>query len=309
VTFYQGQVKTSPFLPTLQDLPLVGFEQNGKYLPSRFPGADKYALCDNSKELHDRVIRYVDDEVQKGFDGFFVDNTALDPTNHLVCQASHPHLHPGMRGDDAFLALLADVREELHRRKPDAIIISNPFDPATADGLGTGGRSVWDLSDYVLWENYAYTPVIGAKHVYWSKSLIETSLKLSADPKRASKILALSYPANLSEAISSFALARIFGFNWTANLGVDRGGGHWGSFLPEIPFDLAEPVSPIEGSKGPLLHRVFHGAEAYANVGTERQPIELHSGKWYSGGEVQDITRNPTTVYLAPNTGGVWLVR
>jgi hypothetical protein len=313
VTYYQARPKTF-ILPTVEDLPAVGFQQNGKFLPSRFGGKDNYAVCDDSSAVHDRVMQQLADTIKLGYDGIFVDNTSLDPTDKAVCQATHKHLRGNMRGDDAFLALLADVRTELKRQRPNAILVTNPFSPPTADGLGTGkGPSLWALSDYVLWENFLYSPNRAGDHAgNWHRDYIAMAINVTKDNSKRSKLLALSYPLNTDEAVSSFALARIFGFQWTANIGdadqnTQANSGHFGIFLAQVPFQLGDPVGNFDGTLQTLtFHRTFQHGEAWANASAQPMTVRLPRGKLYFSGQQRDVPAS-TTITLPPRSGAVLL--
>jgi hypothetical protein len=314
VTYYQAQ-PGSVAMPTLADLPSVGFQLNGTYLPSRFGGKDKYALCDNAKAMRERAIKEMTDIiVNQGYDGLFVDNTSLDPTNHAVCQASHAHVGPSMRGDDAFLALLAEVRDKLHQLKPDAVIMTNPFDANNADGQGTGGRSLWDLSDYVLWEAFGWTAVYQQPaHSNYSRTFLQQALRTADNPSKAPKVVALSYPTSLQEAIFSYALAKILGFHWTANtgdhqVGVAANGGFWGNFINQVPLELGAPNGGRDGSlDNPVFHRRFQRGEAFANASQKPVSVSVPAGvTLYTGAQAQSISA-PTKINLAPGNGAVWI--
>jgi hypothetical protein len=278
VTYYQS-VLNHPFLKDRQDLANVGFQANGEFEKSAFGGQDNYVLCPNSVELESRVLHFVDTSLQQGFDGYFVDNTFLDPAAHQVCSAGHQHIKVNLPGGRAYLDLLAAVRAKFKAQNPAALIISNPGNPRLAEALASGNPSLWELSDLVLWESYGYTSHRGAQHDRW-KTAIDQSFNLAALPDKSAKLLVLSYPENLAQARFSFAVARIFGFKWTANLGdslqnTDKEGGDFGAFLTNIPFALGEPVGPLPDKTNPLLHRTFQHGEVFANTGTVRQTISL----------------------------------
>jgi hypothetical protein len=276
VTYYQTHFKTA-FLKDQTDLARVGFESRGQSEKSAFGGRDNYVLCPNSIELKARVLNYLEGTLKAGFDGYFVDNTFVDPQAHQVCDASHPHIKPGVQGGRAYLDLLVAIREKMKQQNPSAILVSNPGSGVWADQIASGRPTLWDVSDYVVWESYGYSSLTGANHDRW-KSTIEQSFKYASAPDKASKILTLSYPQNLAEARFAFAIARTFGFTWSANLGENaRGtnekGGHFGVFLNDIPFDVGEPLSPLPDPGSSLLHRTFAHGEIFVNCGKTAQNV------------------------------------
>jgi hypothetical protein len=303
VTYYQS-VLNHPFLKDRQDLPNVGFQVKGEFEKSAFGHDDNYVLCPNSVELKSRVLRFLDTSLQQGFDGYFVDNTFLDPPAHQVCSAGHRHIKENVPGGRAYLDLLAAVRAKLKAQNPAALLISNPGNPRSAEEMAPGNPTLWDLSDLVLWESYGYSASRGAKHDRWN-STIQESLSYAAIPEKSAKLLVLSYPENLAQARFSFAVARIFGFKWTANLGdslqdTAKEGGEFGVFLSDVPFDLGEPLGVLPDKNNPLLHRMFQHGEVFANTGTAPQSISLpKSSRVYVGDRT--IEENaPRTLSLEP---------
>jgi hypothetical protein len=308
VTYYQS-VFNQPFLKDRQDLPNVGFQANGEFEKSAFGKENNYVLCPNSVELKSRVLRSLDTSLQQGFDGYFVDNTFLDPAAHQVCSAGHQHSKENVLGGRAYLDLLAAVRTRLKAQNPAALLISNPGNPRWAEAMADGNPSLWDLADLVLWESYGYTSNRGPRHDSW-KSAIEHSFSYAAMPEKSAKLLVLSYPENLIQARFSYAVARIFGFKWTANLGdsfqnTDKEGGEFGAFLREIPFDLGEPLGTLPDKSNPMLHRMFQHGEVFANTGTSPQPISLpKSSRAYVGDRTIEATA-PRTLSLEPMTAAI----
>src|SRR5215472_4628059 len=129
VTYYQSTFQHA-FLKDRADLPNVGFEVNGTFEKSKFGGQDNYVLCPNSKELESRVLRHVDESLQAGFDGYFVDNTFLSPSAGEVCNAQHAHLSANSTRGQAYVSLIAAVRQKLKSANPTALLILNPGNPA-----------------------------------------------------------------------------------------------------------------------------------------------------------------------------------
>lgn len=309
VTFYQAQM-SSEFLKDQEDLANVGFWSDNAFLPSAFGGTNNYVLCDNSDVMHKRAISFVDETLRKQqFDGLFIDNAYLSPAALRYCSSkSHFHTQPGMRGDDSWLELLSEVRKEAKTISPSALIITNPGNPTAANQLGTGKYSLWDLSDYILWESYGYSSYRDKKHDRWQET-IASSFDLPMAERR--KILALSYPLNGSEALYSFAVAKIFGFEWTANLGeldatTKKDGGHFGAFLPDIPFQLGPSKGPIEGSKSSAsIARAFAKGRAVANISVSSIEVEIPGNtRVYTGDKVSEFLR-PGKIMLSPEAAVV----
>ena len=101
----------------------------------------------------------------------------------------------------------------------------------------------------------------------------------------------LSYPENLTEARFSFAIAKIFGFKWTANLGdslqnTGKDGGEFGAFLNDIPFKRGGDATcgALPDKSQLLLHRTFQHGDVFANTGTSTQSVPLpKSSRVYIG--------------------------
>lgn len=295
ITYYQARFNTA-FLKNRDDLDNVAFRVNGQWVKSAFGGEDNYVLCPNSVELESRVLQFVDKSLQSGFDGYFIDNTFLEPAAHQQCTAQHKHLRRGLTAGEAYVDLVNAVQKRFKSANPAALLIINPGNPATLESIAPTAGSLWDVCDYVLWESYGYSSHRGAQHDRWD-STVQGSIAISHDPLKAAKILALSYPTDLAEARFSFATASVFGFSWSANLGErdeksSRDGGRFGAFLNEIPFNLGKPVGPVPQRPERLLHRTFSNGEVFVNLGSNPQHISVAiRGVIFLGGQrAQKIT-------------------
>ena len=271
VTFYQSKFGTV-FLRDRADLENVGFRTSEGFLPSAFGGKDNFVLCSNSTELARRVLAYVDQTLGRDhFDGLFIDNAYLPPAADDICDAKHQHIVPGARGGSAYVHLLSLITEAAHRR--NATIIVNAGNPRVADGLKIEKQSLWDVADYIVWESYGYSSHVGGDHDRWPATIAQ-SMALASSP-HARQVLALSYPRDRAEALFSFALARAFGFAYSANLGEadlksEREGGHFGVFLHELPTDLGAAESALQAVQGAtVLERRFNNGDVVVNTGSK----------------------------------------
>jgi hypothetical protein len=279
VTFYQA-VLGRAFVHDRADLEQVGFHAPQGFLPSAFGGQDNYVLCSNSAELRRRILAYVDRAIgEEKYDGLFIDNSYLAPATDLVCDARHAHVTPGSKGGPAYIDLISEVYAAVKKRNPAAIIVTNPGNPRGADQLRAGNRTLWDVSDYVLWESYGYSSLLGNGHDRWQATIAQ-SKDVSSSP-HAQKLLALAYPRDAKEALYSFVIARMFGFTFAANLGESdyqgvREGGHFGIFLRDLPLALGVPESAADqrGTPG-ILTRRFSRGEVAANTGSEMWSIKV----------------------------------
>ena len=305
VTFYQGRFG-GPFLKDQADLANIGFWDGQTYLPSIFGGQNNYVLCDNSKVMHDRVMAYASKMLTEShFDGFFVDNTYVPPAARQVCKSKdHAHITPGARGDDAFLELLSEFRALVKKTSPSAVIVTNPGGPTVADRLGTGKLNLWDLSDYVVWESYGYSLYSDQRHDDWKQAL---AMSFTLPSAKRRKILALSYPLNTGEAVYSFAIAKIFDMEWTANVGESQTEGHFGAFTGKVPYDLGSPVGDLQGNPSSnTISRKFSHGEAVANISTAPVKITVPAGyRLYLGDNVSQIQK-ATDVSLPPRTAAIY---
>jgi len=271
VTFYQS-VLGREFLKDRTDLEGVGFHSDGGFLPST--GKDNYVLCSNSHELRGRILAFIDRTIgAEGYDGLFVDNSYLPPAAGLVCDAKHEHVAAGSKGGPAYIDLLSAVYAAVKKRNPAAIIVTNPGNPNWADQLRAGNKTLWDVSDFVLWESYGYTSLLEKSHDRWPATIAQ-SKDVSSSP-HAEKVLALAYPRDAKEALYSFAIARTFGFAFAANLGESdyqssHDGGHFGIFLHDLPVALGAPEPAANQPRSPgVLTRRFSQGEVAANTGSE----------------------------------------
>lgn len=306
-TYYQSTPNTL-LLESLSDLLNVGFQINQQFVASIFPAPNNYVLCPNSAALHQRVQDYVLQAINSQYDGIFVDNTFFDPPAHAICDASHQHIAALVEGGIAFLHLLSEVRKTLKTNNPAGILITNPGDPDWADQIATASPSLWDISDVVVWESYGYTSIQGSQHDVWSDTITKSYRYATTAPDKAAKLLVLSYPQNVTEARYAFAVARFFGFNWTANLGQDQqnttqNGGHFGAFFNDIPYSLGQPVDPLPNATS-VLHRTFQNGEIFINTDSTPQSVTLQPGTIYLGAGTAS-TSSPTTVDLQPRTSAI----
>jgi hypothetical protein len=308
-TFYQSTLGTA-FLHDRADLANVGFHTPAGFLPSAFGGKDNYVLCSNSTELHRRVLAYVEKTVgQDGYDGLFIDNAYLPPARDEACDAKHAHRTPGSKGGPAYIDLLAEVRAAVKKRNAAAILFVNSGNPRDADNLTSGKNSLWDMSDYVLWESYAYSSLLGGAHDRRHNTIVESMTVASSS--HANKVVALAYPRTFPEALFSFAVARAFGFPYAANLGErdyqrEHEGGHFGIFLQDLPSMIGPPESPLRRDNDlRVLQRRFHNGVIVVNTGAESWSLKApQSAVLYSPAGRSEI-RAGAKVAVAPATAVV----
>ena len=298
-SYYQA-IPNSPLLTNTADLANVGFEINHQFVINIFGNpANSYVMCPNSVIFHQRVQQYVQEAINSEYDGLFVDNTFFDPPAHLVCDGAHAHVDPTVEGGRAYLTLLAEVRQTIKAHNPKAILMTNPGDPAWADLMVTGSPTVWDLSDYVLWESWGYTGFTDARHDNWADAIPKSYKVIAKDSENVSKLVMLSYVKSVTEARFAFAVARFFGFNWTANLG--------GTYLNSIPFSLGEPIGTLPGQDS-VLHRAFEHGEVFVNTSAIPQSVTVPAGTLYLGDTTQDAAAS-TVQELQPRTAAIVLFK
>ncbi len=319
VTYYQDTYKdmggvSRTFIRTPEDVSLLALERAGAVQTSAFkqgnPGWN--VLCDNSMDMRQRAFAHANAIVAAGYGGLFVDNAAQ--TAQTCTSHSHQHLQPGQRSDDAYLVLLGDVQKQLKQLAGTSLLIANAGDPAVADQTGTGSNTgaMWSIPDFVLWEGYAYydseDPDAGNTNRDQVATTVQKSLVYGADATKAAKVLALSYPKTQQEALLSFALARIFGFAWTANLGDGQTQGHWGVFGASMPWSIGTPEGNLYMQAG-LLSRRFTNGIAYANTGTASVTLNLpQSGQLVTAAGQSSVSQD-VSVTLEPHAAAVLLAR
>ena len=305
VTYYQDRMG-GDFINTADEIPLVTLQQNGVVQPSAFtsenPGWD--VLCDNSLEMRRKAFDQLTRLINRGYEGLFVDNAA---DKNLTCTAPHAHLHVGERSDDSYLVLLRDIRSQLNQLSTTSLLIANAGNITTADSLGTGANTgaMWTVADFVLWESYGYTSYQDSQHDQLAATIAK-SLTYAADATKAAKTLALSYPRTQQEALLSFALARMFGFAWTANLGVNGLAGHWGVFAPSMPWTVGAPRGNLY-LQGALVAREFSNGVVFANTGATAVAINIpQSGTFVTASGKSSATAD-MTVSVEPKSAAVLL--
>lgn len=297
-TYYQSQPGTS-LLNSTGDLANVGFEINHQFVVNIFGiVTNSYVLCPNSVMLHQRVQQYVQQSLTSGYDGLFVDNTFFDPPAHLVCDGNHAHLDPTAEGGRAYVTLMSEVRKMIKARNPNAILMINPGNPSWLDHIATGSPTLWDISDYVLWEGWGYTA--DAQHDRWDFYIPATYGLMAPHPERTQQLVILSYVKSVTEARFAFAAARFFGFNWTGNIN-----NSFGNYLNSIPFGLGEPVGPLP-PQASVLHRAFEHGEVFVNMSGTPQSITVPAGTLYLG-ETNQTVSAPAVVDVQPRTAAIVL--
>jgi len=313
VTFYQA-VLGREFVHDRPDLEIVGFHTGDGFLASAFGGKDNYVLCSNGRELRQRILAYLDRTIgTEGYDGVFVDNSYLPPAANLVCDAKHEHVAPGSKGGPAYIDLLSQVYAAVKKRNPAAIIVTNPGNPNWADQLRSGNQTLWEVSDFVLWESYGYTSLLGSGHDRWQATIAQ-SKDVSPSP-HAQKLVALAYPRDPKEALYSFVMARIYGFAFAANLGESdyqssRDGGHFGVFLHDLPVALGapEPAANQPRSSGVLTRRFSQG-EVAANTGSESWSFKVSRNSVLYSPAGRSEVKAGQQVAVAPGTAVALLFR
>lgn len=297
-TYYQATPNTA-LLANLADLTNVGFQINRQFVPTAFGTPNWYVMCPNSLIFHKRVQQYVQSAIDSGYDGLMVDNTFFNPPAHLICDGPHSHLDPTAEGGRAFLALLAEVRQTLKAHNPPMMLLTNPGSPTWADEIAQGAPSLWDLSDYVVWESYGYAAYTDARHDRWTDTISRSYQLVQQAPDKAAKTLALSYVFDLGQARYAFAVARFFGMNWTANLGATP----WGTYFNEIPFQLGNPLGALP-PMSPVLQRQFEHGQVFINNDVLPQTVTVPAGTLYLGGSASTLSAS-TAVVLPPRTAAI----
>jgi hypothetical protein len=294
VTFYQSKIGTA-FLKSQDDLAVVGFHTPQGYLPSAFGGENNYVLCSNSQELQNRALAYVDQVLStKKFDGLFIDNAYQPPATTLVCDAKHAHVTPGEDGGSAYVDLLSAVYPAVKRINPSDLVIINVGNPAKFI-LQSHGRTLWDFSDYLLWESYGHASVVGPGHDRWNQT-IEASFDLANSPN-AKKVIALSYPKTDAEALYSYAVASAFGFKYAANLGISEqgkegSGGHYGIFAAKLPELIGQPTDTPPRRGQAVLQRSYKNGTCIVNMGKSDYPVVAsHGGTLYLEGGSSKVAK------------------
>jgi hypothetical protein len=297
-TYYQSE-PNSLLLNSTADLANVGFEINHEFVVNIFgTPANSYVLCPNSVLLHQRVHQYVQQALTSGYDGLFVDNTFFDPPAHLVCDGTHAHIDPTAEGGRAYVTLISEVRNMIKARNPNAILMTNPGNPAWLDRMVTGSPTLWDLSDFVLWEGWGYTAEV--QHDRWGDYIPATYAMVTAHPERIPQLVTLSYVKSVTEARFAFAAARFFGLNWTGNIN-----NSFGNYLNSIPFGLGEPVGPLPPQDS-VLHRAFEHGEVFVNISATPQSVTVPAGTLYVG-ETTQTASAPTVIDLQPRIAAIVL--
>jgi hypothetical protein len=301
-SYYQA-IPNSPLLTNTADLANVGFEINHQFVINIFgTPANSYVMCPNSVVLHQRVHQFVQQALNSGYDGLFVDNTFFDPPAHLVCDGAHAHVDPTAEGGRAYLTLVSEVRQLIKASNPNQILIVNPGNPIWLDHIATGSPTLWDLSDYVLWEGWGYTAEPG-HHDRWADYIPAAYGFIASHPGKISQLLILSYVRSVTEARFAFAAASFFGFNWTGNVN-----NSFGYYLNSIPFgQLGEPVGPLP-PQASVLHRTFEHGEVFVNISPTPQSVTVSAGTLYLGETNQTVTA-PTVVDLHPRTAAIVLFK
>jgi hypothetical protein len=312
VTFYQA-VLGREFIHDRADLEVVGFHIASGFLPSAFGGKDNYVLCSNSAVLRQRILAYLDRTLgAEGYDGLFVDNSYIAPAAGLVCDAKHQHVTPSSKGGPAYIDLMSEVYAAVKKRNRAAIIITNPGNPRWADQLQAGNKSLWDVSDFVLWESYGYSSQLGKEHDRWQATIAQS--KDLSSLSHGQKLLALAYPRDPKEALYSFAIAQTFGFRFAANLGESdyqgtRDGGHFGIFLHDLPVALGAPVSVSRQPVAGVMTRQFSQGEVAVNTGSAAWSFKaLRNSVLYSPAGNSELTAG-REVMVSPGTAVALLFR
>ena len=197
------------------------------------------------------------------------------------------------------MTLLAEVRQTIKAHNPKAILMTNPGDPAWADLMVTGSPTVWDLSDYVLWESWGYTGFTDARHDNWSDAILKSYKVIANEPENASKLVMLSYVKSVAEARFAFAVARCFRLTGLQMLA--------GTYLDSIPFSLGEPIGPLPAQDS-VLHRTFEHGEVFVNISATPQSVTVPAGTLYLGENTQDIAAS-MALDLSPRTAAIILFK
>lgn len=268
------------------------------YLPSIFsregnveynPQSIQYTADPNSAPLREMALSRINELMDSGTSGFFVDNGYNDDIAASIADQSDLHAHyygANLTSADAFLGLLMDIFCEVKKRNPKGIVMVNGTVPASAEFYGL---KLGDVSDGQLWESYlrsSYSTlnehVDDWDEVYRRSIEIERSWQ-AAPPHR---MYVLSYPWDRNEAFFTYATAKLCDLPWSANVGItdphhSHFGGRFGTYPELVNIHLGHPVNERQygGEKwGEVYVRYYANGFVMVNPADQEQKFTLLKG-------------------------------
>ena len=225
----------------------------------------RYLVCNNTREYRDAALRMVREQMERGADGLFIDNSGprrpcyghglpvgySESLRQVICAIPewedaelarqtapeelyrrgvrpgwrrfdkrvvalplHRHRFPGKSHDEAYEALLHDVRQVVRSYGRDKVVVIN------------GTHQFTDCADGAMLESYLYSWAWKGPRLAWAK-LRAMAEKWRPYVRNGGRVLALSYlgctaRSVAEDALHSFAAAAVSGFVWSDyNTGQD----------------------------------------------------------------------------------------
>lgn len=224
VTFYQGYATQTLQGVNLKDHPeFIEIDAQGNLKRSGFweseDAKNMYTTCPNVAGYQDAMLAWVEQIMELGGDGVFIDNIASRAPCHGPEFGKHQHVH----GDPnhAFAMLLKRTRELIQRYRPDGALIVNSASPLSIP------TEYWQYIDADMLESYICTWVSKERWFDWKTHWHEQGVKLRPYLEAGKQVQTLSYightPFGVKEdAFFCYATARLAGFVWNGGVSLSH---------------------------------------------------------------------------------------
>jgi hypothetical protein len=261
VTFYQGYASQSYQGVSLKDHPeFIEVDAQGNLKRSGFweseDAKNMYTTCPNVAAYQDAMLAWLQQILELGADGVFVDNISSRAPCFGPKFGRHKHLVDDQ--NHGFAMLLKRTREMIKRYKPDGALIVNSASPLDVPA------EYLKYIDADMLESYICTWVSKERWLDWKKHWHEQGVRLRPYLAAGKQVQALSYLGHTrfgvkEDAYFCYATARLAGFVWNGGVPLSHP-----EVAPLYRLRLGKPLNNEQEENG-VFWRAFEGGLVAVN--------------------------------------------
>ena len=263
----------------------------------------RYLVCNNTKEVVERCLAMVRQQMERGADGIFVDNADsrlpchghrvsvgysrrmrmvcvgmpgadADQLAHTGDMVRHTHLYPRQSHDYALVKLLRKTRRLVRSYGRDKVVVVN-------------GNTFAEHVDGGMLESFIYSWAWKGRRQSWTE-IQRDAKKWRSYLRRGGCILALSYLGRtrrsiVEDAAFAYAAARLCGYAWS-----DAGTGKGAQCAALRRLELGPRIrGPVHADGVP--HAVFDRGIVALNATSRPRAVRIRLPQQFAHREVMDL--------------------
>ena len=311
-----------PFTADLADCLLV--DKDGRFVNTLMDGTwrwNRYLVCVNSKKFVEEMLKHVQELLDMGADGLFVDNvgpqgecyghglrvgyfdryrTVLAQNPHIQQYEPslselplHTHLDPDLNQSEAYSRFIQQARDLVKDRDPDNVVVLN----------GKGPEYV-DQADGCMYEHFLCSWAWEGRRIHKGKGETEEVTWTQFKEKtgrfqdvvaKGKAVVALSFLGRTTTSIKDdaffcYAAARLLGFSWYGSFGAaSHMGFPWSDDAAVLrQVQLGAPMGDLQ-TIGQVDYRLFAEGIMAINDGDSDQEVAIPLVDHLANSEFTDV--------------------